>query len=382
MIYQRLIILVLLASLAGCGIFKSTSSVRVPAELKKYSYELDPKSVWRVNTGAGNDDEFFRLAPMQTEANLITIDRDGLLSVLEKNSGKQLWKQKTGLKVRTGANGNDAVIVIGNTSGDINAYSMSEGASLWTVNVNSEVTAISRAVEDSVIVRTKNGYIHSLDINSGENLWSINRQVPDLSLHTQSIPLIKGDKVLVGLDNGQLLALSLKDGKVLWERAIATGRGRTELDRMVDIDGHFVVENDLIYVITFQGNVSAVNIEAGDVIWTKEASSISGVSVDDERVYFTDSDDQVHALDKNLGESFWKQEDMQYRALTLPVVHGDYLVVGDYDGYLHWLAKDDGRVVAREKAGGSILTAPFVENDRLYVLNSKGSLSMWELPAQ
>ncbi len=382
MIYQRLIFVCLLLSLAGCGIFKSTSSVRVPAELKKYSYETNPKSVWRVNTGAGNDDEFFRLTPMQTETNLITIDRDGLLSVLDKNSGKQLWKQKTNLNVRTGANGNDEVIVIGNTSGDINAYSMSEGATLWTVNVNSEVTAISRAVDDSVIVRTKNGYIHSLNINSGENLWSINRQIPDLSLHTQSEPMIAGDKVLVGLDDGELLALSLIDGKVLWERAIATGRGRTELDRMVDIDGHFVVENDIVYVITFQGNISAVSIEAGDIIWTKEASSISGVSVDDERVYFTDSDDQVHALDKNLGESFWKQEDMQYRALTLPVVHGDYLVAGDYEGYLHWMAKEDGRVVAREKAGGSILAAPFVENGRLYVLNSKGSLSVWELPAQ
>lgn len=382
MIVQRLIIVVALLSLAGCSLFQTSSEVRVPAELKKFTSEVDPKSVWRVNTGAGNADDFFRLMPMQTDAHLITIDRNGLLSVLEKNSGKELWKQKTGLKVRTGANGNDEVIVIGNTSGDLNAYSMSEGTTLWTVNVNSEVTAISKAVENSVIVRTKNGYIHSLDITTGENLWSINRQVPDLSLHTQSVPLITGDKVLVGLDNGQMLAMSLVDGKVLWERAIATGRGRTELDRMVDIDGQFVVENEIVYVITFQGNISAVNLEAGDVIWSKEASSISGLSLDDERVYFTDSDDQIHALDKNLGESFWKQEDMRYRSLTLPVIHGDYLVAGDYKGYLHWFAKDDGRVVAREKAGGSILTAPFVENGRLYVLNSKGSLSVWELPAQ
>jgi len=376
--------LILLASvflMTGCGIFESSSAVRPPAELTRFGAEISPDVVWKAGTGKGIGDDFFKLAPMHTADTLVTIDSRGELSAWNKQSGDKLWDKSTELPVNTGANGNESIAVIGSTSGTVSAYSVTDGESLWTRELQSAISAISAGVDDQVIIRTKNGYIHALKLSDGETRWSINREVPALSLHTQSVPLIHDDKVLIGLDNGQLLALAADDGKVLWERAIATGRGRTELERMVDIDGRFVVDEEIAYVATYQGNLAAVNIVGGDVIWTKEASSVAGLSIDDERVFYTDSDDVVWALDKNLGESFWKQEDLQYRNLTVPVSHGDYVVAADFEGYLHWFAKDDGRMVAREKTGAAVITEPYVVDGLLYVLNAGGSLSVWRLPA-
>jgi len=366
--------------LCGCEHLKTANPLLDPVKLTKVVAEVSPSTVWKVKAGKGVADDFSRLAPMHIDDKIITVDGAGNLIAWSKSGDAKLWSQATGLRVQTGANGSSSTVLVGGTAGVVNAYSVESGMLLWTKELNSVVTAVSAADDDQVIVRTKNGYIHALDLEEGEVRWSINREVPALSLHSQSIPEFNGGRVLVGLDNGRLLALSAADGKVLWERAIASGRGRNELDRMVDIDGHFVIENNIVYVATFQGSVAAVSVDTGEVIWTQDASSVVGLSIDQDRIYYTDSDDVVHALDKFLGESIWKNEALLRRDLTVPVTHGAFIVAADYKGYLHWFAKDDGRLVARKRTGAAVITKPYVADDLLYVLDVKGSLSVWRLP--
>ncbi len=367
--------------LLGCGVLSTSDPLLDPVKLTKVAAEVSPQVVWKARTGKGVSDEYSRLAPMHAGDKLITVDGAGNLIAWSKGAGSKLWSQATGLKVQTGANGGASTVLVGGTGGVVHAYSVEEGVLLWTKDLGSVVTAISAADDEQVIVRTKNGYIHALELAGGENRWSINREVPSLSLHSQSEPLFYSDKVLVGLDNGRLLALSANDGKVLWERAVASGRGRNILDRMVDIDGQFVVENDIVYVSTFQGSLAAIGVDSGEVIWTQDASSVVGLSIDEDRIYYTDSDDVVQALDKFLGESIWKNDQLLRRDVTVPVTHGDFVVAADYEGYLHWFAKDDGRLIAREKTGAAVITEPYVVDDLLYVLDVKGSLSVWRLPS-
>lgn len=366
--------------LVGCGIFTNTDELIDPMELTKFKNEISPRTAWKVNAGKGVADDFSRLAPMHIDEQLITLDRIGNLNAWSKSSGSRLWSQETNLNVKTGANGGDGTVLVGGTGGNVQAYSTEAGELLWSKALNSGVTAISTAKDAQVVVRTENGYIHALELASGEIRWSINREVPALSLHSQSTPLFYGDKVLVGLDNGRLLALSAADGKVVWERAVASGRGRNELDRMVDIDGRFEVENDIAYVVTYQGSLAAINIDSGEVIWTQDASSVAGLSIDADRIYYADSDDTVRAIDKFLGEPIWENAELLRRDLTVPIAHGDYVVAVDYEGYLHWFDKADGRLIARQKTGAGVITAPYVSDDLLYVLDTKGSLSVWRLP--
>ena len=373
--------LLLAMSLVGCSLFEVRDELLDPVKLNKITTEVSPKTVYKVSVGKGVNDEFSRLAPMHNGDQLITVDVAGNITAWRKNDGKRIWRQETGLKVQTGVNGSSETILVGAADGTVNAYDAKDGAALWTTSLNSVVMAVSGATDTHAVVRTKNGYIHALELADGEVRWSINREVPPLTLHGQSTPLFYADKVLIGLDNGRLLALSADDGKVLWERAVASGRGSNELDRMVDIDGRFVVENNIAYVSTFQGNVAAINIESGDAIWTQEASSVVGLSTDDDRIYYTDSNDVVWALDKYLGESIWKNEELLRRDLTVPVVHGDYVVAADVEGYLHWFSKEDGRIVARQKTGATVITEPYVSDGLLYVLNTNGSLSVWRLPS-
>jgi len=199
-------------------------------------------------------------------------------------------------------------------------------------------------------------------------------------LRSASVPLIVQGRVIAGLDNGHLVALTLADGKLIWDKTIASGRGRTELDRMVDIDGSLAQQEGIVYVASYQGRIAAVNLANGRLVWAHDASSVNGLTVNSQAVYYTDTDSKVWALDKKNGASLWKQDALLHRSVSAPAVLDNQVVVADYDGYLHWISAEDGHFTGRNRMGGSaVLAAPTIYQNRLYVLNESGDLSAWQI---
>lgn len=282
----------------------------------------------------------------------------------------------------TGAIGAAAdAIVLGTAGGEVVALDRASGDERWRTFIASEVLAPPQVAERIVVVRSGDGHVYGFDLASGNRLWSYDRPVPALSLHGTSAPLVTAGKVIVGFDSGHLVALDLASGKALWETRIAIPKGRTDLDRMVDIDSSPIVSGDAIYVATYQGQVAAVALDSGEPLWTRDISSSAGLAVDERHVYVTDQESHVWALDRQTGTSIWKQDALTARQVTQPAVLGAYVVVADLEGYLHWLASDDGHFVARVQVGNKrIIAPPRTFGERVVVYGSTGRLAALGLP--
>ena len=217
-----------------------------------------------------------------------------------------------------------------------------------------------------------------LDATTGDRLWVYDRTVPNLTLRGTSTPVIANGLVIAGFDGGRLTALELKTGKLIWEAKVAIPRGRSQLERMVDIDSQPLILDDTIYVTTFQANVSALSLENGQVLWQRDISSHSELSADVEHLYVTDYVGNIWALDRFSGGSVWKQEKLAHRNVTGPAILGDKIIVGDLEGYLHWLDKETGDFAARvEVEEDPILTKPIVANGILFAYSSGGRLAAY-----
>lgn len=363
--------------LAACG---SKDNVAPPADLKDIQADIHAKQVWEEDTGSGSGKYFLRLQPFLFNQVAFVADAKGQISAFNSDTGRQLWSQDTDLLFSGGVNGGADIIVAGSVEGELAGFSPENGEELWRSQLSSEVLAISRAVSGKLVARTNDGYLHGINTLDGSVAWKYNYKIPALSLRSASMPLIVQGRVVAGLDNGHLVALSLADGKLLWDKTIASGRGRTELDRMVDVDGSLAQQDGIVYVASYQGRIAAVNIATGRLVWAHDASSVNGLIVNSKAVYYTDSESKVWALDKNSGASLWKQDALLHRSVSAPAVLDDQVVVADYDGYLHWLSVEDGHFTGRNRLGGSaILAAPTIYQNRLYVLNESGGLSAWQI---
>ena len=238
--------------------------------------------------------------------------------------------------------------------------------------MSSEILSSPAISQGIVVAKTIDGRVYGLSFENGNQNWVYDRTVPRLTLRGSSAPLISNDIVISASDSGKLSALTLKDGKLLWETTIAVAKGRNQLERIIDMDVDPVVVDDVVYVAGYQGRVAAVKIGSGQIIWSRDFSSYSGLYVDAFRVYITDSIGQAWALNRYNGSTLWRQDKLLRRKLTAPTAHEDYIVLGDYDGYLHWLSREDGKLIARKQVNGSdVVIEEEVKDKELDLLFSK-----------
>lgn len=356
--------------------------VRVPAELTSIEPALQVETIWDRGAGDGIE-RYGELRPVLVGDALYVTDGQGEVYALQVEDGRELWRQSLDVAVTTGLNGGESLLLLGTREGLAIALGRKDGRERWRRQLSSEVMAFSEIEDGVVVVRTIDSRLHGLSAASGEILWQVNRDTPALSLRGASRPIITGGRLVAGFANGELLALSLASGEVLWETAIALSEGRTELERMVDINGRIQVDGGIIYVVSFQGRIAAVTLSDGQILWSRELSSYTGLDLDESYVYVTGENSHVMALDRRTGAIMWAQKKLEYRRLTAPSVIGDYLVVGDFEGYLHWLSKSDGRFVARSQVGDEdILSAPLIAGRRVYALGKAGSVAALEVLPQ
>ncbi|MGH8496745.1 MAG: outer membrane protein assembly factor BamB [Gammaproteobacteria bacterium] len=364
--------------LAGCGVFGKDEPVDPPAELTEFERSLEIERVWRAEVG--DTDPVLRLGLVAATdgSRVYAAAHDGQVAAYDAVTGERAWVAETELPLSAGPAVGDGVVALGSTDGDLIALEAEDGASRWHIRVGSEILAAPVVGRGIVVAQTVDGRLRAFDAANGSEIWEVEQTVPALSLRGGASPVIAGDAVLAGFANGHLLAVSLAEGDELWDTLISPSSGRTVLERLVDINSAVQVVGDDVYVVNFQGRVTALALESGQVLWARELSSHRGLGVDLASVYITTELSEVVALDRRGGDTRWSQESMLRRELTAPVPFGRAVVVGDLEGYLHWLSPDTGELIGRMHAGdASISGRPLAAGERLFVLTDAGELTAY-----
>lgn len=372
---SRILVLLLAAAFAvGCS---SKGKVREPAKLEKIEAPVvQPDTAWSRGAGDGSGNRFaaFRLA-LEPDA-LFAADVSGRVFAFNPKSGEPLWRRDTESRLSAGPGVSGDLVLVGSLDGEVIALNRADGQERWRRRISSEVMAAPVGAGNVIVVRSVDGRVYGLTAEKGDRLWTLDRTVPNLTLRGLSTPLITGNRVYVGFDNGRLGALTLADGQVGWEQVVAVPSGRSELERLTDVDAALLDNGREILAASFGGEVASLDADSGQVLWRRSIKSYTGFALADNLVVVTDEAGVVWALDADTGAAAWKQEGLQHRRLSPPAVFADQVVVGDFEGYLHWLDPKDGRIVGRSRAGDDpIRAAPVAGDGLLYVLSSNGRIS-------
>ena len=347
---------VLIAALAaGCS---SGSKGPKPAELASLPDLKPVRLVWSASVG---DADRFVFSPMLTSEGLFTAARDGTVKRIDPQNGRTLWSMPSERKLSAGAGADRRTVAVATEGGEVIALDAEKGAVRWRARVSSEVLAAPTVAAGLVLVRSIDNRIFAFDEEDGKRRWVYQRAPSSLMVRTPAGVTVEGDTAYAGFSGGKLTALALSNGGVRWEATVAIPKGATELERVTDIVGDPAAQGREVCVAAYQGRVACYEAASGRQTWARDMSSINGVSLDARYAYVSDARGSVHALDRTNGRSIWKQDKLFLRQPSLPVPLGDVVAVGDFEGYVHFLARDSGAFVARYSTDGSaIRAAPLV----------------------
>lgn len=372
----------LIALLSACG---DDSNLNQPTELEPFNsrYYLDVS--WLASTGVGVEEQYLFLEPLILSKKAVTSSRDGVLNIIDLETGDFDKEIELNSLISAGVGGDESLWLVATRDAYVIAIDAEKRREKWRTRVSSEVLAKPVIYNDTVLVRSIDGKIISLDKFNGKIRWQYERTIPALTLRGSGDLVLSRGRVIAGLADGRLIALSPDTGEVLWDVALAVPKGHSEIQRLVDIDGDAEIYGRILYAASFQGRVAAIDVERGQFLWARDFSTHTGVTVDDKVLYSTDDNGFIWALDRYNGATIWKQSKLAYRNVTRPTIIGDYLAVGDFEGYIHLLSRFDGHFVARyqlgqfdhpgwEKATG-IIVPPIVFKENRILVITRGGIS-------
>jgi outer membrane protein assembly factor BamB len=349
-------------------------TLREPKQLEKIDASVELKKVWDDSSVRGNGGKVI-IRPHGYNQNLIVGSESGELASISVQDGQLVWKQSIQQQLSGGVGGNREIAVVGTQDGELKAFDLQDGSERWSVSLGLEVMAVAHT-EDDIIIRTNNNQILALYADSGQKRWTVTETMPALTLFGAGVPVIVDGTIYAGMDNGKVIAINLASGNMLWEARVSVPSGRSELDRMVDIDGQIVVTENIVYAVSYHGRVMAINRSNGQPIWVRDIASATGVATDESLLYVSDKDDHVWALDRNTGVTIWVQNQLEYRQLSAPMLLAEYVLVGDFDGYVHVLSKQDGSIVGRKDiASQRLFSAGTSTASQIHIVQRSGHLS-------
>ncbi len=379
--YRFLWVALLALLQVGCGMFGGKTDEELPSDLPDFTEQFSPRELWSRDVGVGTEDRDLNLRPWVEKGVVYAADSSGELMALDSLSGKVIWQVDTKARLSGGPGGGLGLVLVGTEDAEVIALDAANGSELWRVRVSSEVLATPAVGLDTVVVHTIDGKLIGLEAATGQERWRFDRKIPVLTLRGSSSPIIEGTVAYCGLAGGKLVAVDIRTGAPVWDASVSVPRGRSELERLTDIDGDPLLFGNDVFVATYQGAVASVSLFNGQLNWKRELSAYSSLDADWRHVYVSDSDGVLWALDADSGNARWRQEQLKLRRLSAPAVFGEYVVVGDYDGYLHWVSPRNGELVARQRAGrGPITAQPRVVGETLYVLGADGELTAVAMP--
>lgn len=363
----------LLLQLAACG----GPPRAKPSPLSSISSTQSASVAWSVDAGESSKRDAVKLSPFVAEALVFAVDAEGKLSAFNRDTGITEWTVELNRRITSGVSGDEDNLYVASGNGEVFAISQSIGGIIWTSDVSSEVIAAPVAGPDYVVVRSIDGKVYALEKNTGERRWIYTYSVPALSIHGNGRPTVVADGVLVGLDNGKLVALRASDGRVFWEVTLGDNSGRSEVEKLSDLDADVQIYEPYIYAVNYQGNVAQLEAGAGSAVWSSEVSSVAGLAVTDQLVVVTDEFDAVRAFDRVTGKPLWVQESMANRRLTGPIAtESGNVAVGDVQGFLHFLSAEDGEIIGRLQSGvGAIAGRPVLRDANIYLQGRSGKVA-------
>lgn len=359
--------------LAGCG---GAANIAAPTPLGDISNpQLQPRVLWSSDGGDGTQGDANGLRLALDGNTLYVANNDGEVAAFDVATGDSIWRSQAGQRLISGPTVAGDVLLLGTRDGDLLAVSKNGGEQRWQSDVDSEVIAAPAATNGIAVVRTLDGRLAAYEVGSGNRLWTVERNVPNLTMRGASSPVMAGGRVYAGLDNGHVIALDTQTGQQFWEQTVALPTGRSDLERLVDIDAGLQIVDDQLYAVSIGDKLAALSLGSGRVRWKQDVASATGLAFGPKFVFTTDLDGVVHAVNRLTGAVAWTQDALKYRELSAPAMVNGYLLVGDYEGYLHWLDPRTGRIVGRIDAlDSAIRTRPLIVGDTVLVLGVEGEV--------
>lgn len=374
-------------------------------ELDPIDSQFEAKELWSEDVGSGIGEYFSRLSPAMGYDLVFAADRQGEVIAFDEKTGKTVWEQNfatfnndgylsfasnlfssgVSAKISGGLTAAYEKVFFGTEDGNVYALDAKTGEIAWQSEVKGEVIAAPAVDEGMVLVNTGSGTLFALDASSGEQKWKYESDVPALSLRGISAPIASNGGAIVGTAAGKLVVNILANGQTAWEQTIGAPSGATELDRIVDVDAKPLILGGIIYAISFEGTLAAVELRTGRIIWKREYKSYRSLSSSGNRLFVVDANSHIYSLDARNGVEQWSQSSLKQRSVTAATPVGDYIVLGDRFGFLHWVNQSDGQIVSRLDVGGDdedegIYAAPIVKGDMVYTQTREGELFAIQMP--
>lgn len=348
-----------------------------PAPLPEFREGVSLNKAWSASTAESGRDVF---TPIADGEGVFVAGESGKVARLNLQNGTEVWRVDTGKPLSAGAGAGAGLVLVGSRKGDLIALDAATGAKRWEVVLSSEVTGAPLVEGGKVIVRTGDGRVVGLSPDDGSRQWMYVRQLPALSLQGTEGLAAGGGSIYAGFSGGKLVAISASNGVQFWESTVSLPRGATELERVTDVVGKPMLDEKRVCAVAYQGRVACFDRARGTLIWARDASSSAGLGMDDQYVYVTDEKDAVTAYDKESGRAAWRQDKLANRRLTAPLPVGKYVVVADFEGYIHALSREDGSFVARARAdSGEVRARPIDIGPGFAVQTAKGGVTAFKL---
>lgn len=360
---------------AGCSLFSDKDEALEPMELVDIDETVKVKKVWSARLGG--DAEFLRLAlrPTGDGSRIYAASQDGRVSAFDPETGKLAWRTDLEIELSAGPGAGEGYVAVVAKDGYAILIDAANGAEVWRADVEAEALARPLIKNEVVVIKTIDNRMQGLSIFDGRQRWTIQQSTPVLTMRGSSSPVAIGNTVIAGFDSGRLVAAELDTGTVEWEALLSPPQGRSDLDRLADIDGELAVVGQDLYASGYHGRLAAMAGESGQVLWSREISSYEGVAADWNSLYTVRDDGEIVAITRRNGAESWRNASLLRREPTLPIPFGTTVVVGDLEGYIHFFNTVDGEPVAREKLGGAAISNdPFVMANRLYVQSDGGEI--------
>lgn len=367
-----------LCLLAACSKNKNPEQ---PAKLAPIKSTLRVKHIWSASVSdRGAKRLRLGLGLALDGDRVFASGHKGEIAAFDLRSGHRLWRTDTRLPLGGGPAARGNLVVVGASDGHVIALNAADGKPLWTVLINGAVISAPAISDNVVAVRSVDGKLRALSPTDGHELWESEQEVPSLSLRGTSTPVIAGDAIICGFDDGKVVAVNSSDGSQLWQATVSAPHGRTEIERLADVDGPVSVAGKDVYAVGYHGNVTMLALDSGQTWWSHEASSYRGIVLGNNAVYMSTADGQVVALNPTNGSVIWSQGALRYRGLSGVAVSDDAVIAGDFQGYVHFLDKSTGAFIARVRAGRlRISNPPIVEGDEVVVINDGGRISAYRM---
>ena len=361
--------------IVGC----SSDNLEKPAPLVEFTPTINVEKVWSRSVG-GTEDDYLNLQIAHDAQHLYTVSANGIVSAFAAQTGERLWRTKLEMQISGGPAAGDGLLIVGSDHGMIVALNTATGQRVWEENIASQSLGAAAIGKQYVVIKTIDDQVIALDAGNGKQLWDYNGSAPTLILRAGSTPTIVNHKVLVGLATGKLALFNLSNGLPVWQYPVAIPQGSFPAQRMVDITVSPVAKDGTVYVASYQGDIAAVQLSNAQAVWSHHLSSYTGLVLGNNFLFITDANSHVWSFQESDGGVVWRQTQLSARSITAPAILDKYVIVGDYDGYIHWMAQDSGKFVDRVRLHSeAIRTAPVVIGNLLFVLDIDGHLAAYKI---